>query len=261
MNTGDTEILYYEVSGQGPVIVLLHGYLCSSAYWDNIRTCLVRDHTVVTIDLLGFGKSPKPRKSSYDYQGHLAWIRRTLEHANITGPVVLAGHSMGALLALRYGVLYPDKTNRLVLMNLPLFEDKDQAKRELAGTNLFFRAALYWRLHHLIVPIMRTKSMKAFVRHMAEPKYRGMEEYVFTSSGIARGRSLHNVIEAQTAIEDLGQLSVPTTIVSGRGERRTYVGNIERLKKQKDTDVILTDTGHHTPLEDPELIVGILQQK
>jgi pimeloyl-ACP methyl ester carboxylesterase len=261
VTTRDTGILHYEVSGKGPVIVLLHGYLCSGKYWDNIRTRLERDHTVVTVDLLGFGKSPKPRKSSYDYIEHLAWIRRTLEQAHITGPVLLAGHSMGALLALRYGVLYPDKTNRLVLMNLPLFAGKKRARKELAGTNLLYRAGLYWRFDHVFVPVMRTAYGKKLT-HLALPQtHKGMEEYLFASSAISRGRSLRKVIESQTASDDLRQLTIPTTILAGRGERPAYLENVERVQKYKNITVILANTGHHTPREDPELIVNILQQK
>jgi pimeloyl-ACP methyl ester carboxylesterase len=259
--TDTNDILSHRIGGKGQVLVLLHGYLCSGNYWDSVRPQLEKKYTVITIDLLGFGTSPRPRKSSYDYDEHLTWIRRTLQHITITGPIVLVGHSMGALLALRYGTLYPDRIKRLVLVNLPLFQDRQQAKRELAGTNLFFRVSLYWRMHHLVAPVMRTKRMKAIARQLANPMYKGMEEYVFSSSGIARGRSLHNIIEAQRVVDDLGQVQLPTTIIAGYKERPIYLENIKRLKKRKNIRVIFADTGHHTPLEAPALLVDILQQK
>jgi pimeloyl-ACP methyl ester carboxylesterase len=257
----DADILHYKVTGHGPVIVLLHGYLSSGKYWENIRTSLEKNHTVITIDLLGFGQSPKPKDSRYDYDDHLAWIKRTLDYAQIKEPVLLVGHSMGSLLALRYSTQYPGTTSRLILANLPFFKDREEAHRELSSTSLFFRASLYWQLHRLFVPIMRTKGMKRVVRQVASTKYKGMEEYMFTSSSVARTRSLHNVIEAQTTADDLGQLAVPTTIIVGSQERRAYVKNIKQAQKRHSLHVITADTGHHTPLEDPELVVTVLQQK
>ena len=261
MATNNTSLLYSEVRGKGPTIVLIHGYLCSGSYWNNIRTKLEKNHTVITIDLLGFGNSRKPKSSNYDYDEQLTWIDRTLERIQPARPVVMAGHSMGALIALRYSVVYPDKISRLVLFNLPLFEGKEQARRELARTNLLFRTSLYWRLHYLYVPILRTKYMKSLVRHFAYEKYKGMEEYMFTSTGTSRDRSLHNIIEAQKAFDDLRNIAVPTTIVTGKEERQAYVKNIEKLEKQKNIHVIFVNSAHHTPLEKPELIVEVLQQK
>jgi pimeloyl-ACP methyl ester carboxylesterase len=249
------------MKGNGPVIVLLHGYLSAGRYWDDICAELTEDHTVIAIDLLGFGHSPKPRDSSYDYTEHLAWIERTLKDAGSAKPVVMAGHSMGSLLALRYSRLHPDKVSRLFLFNLPLFEGKEQARRELVGTNLLFRATISWRMHHILVPILRTKVMKALMYHFTEIKFKQLIEYSLESTGISRDRSLTNVIEDQKAFEDLGHVSVPTTIVTGLAERQAYIKNVEKLEKRKNIHIILTDNTHHTPLENPQLIVDLLQQK
>ena len=128
---------------------------------------------------------------------------------------------MGTLLALRYAIAYPGKVSRLALFNMPLFDGREQARRELAGTNLLFRMTIYWHMHHVFVPILRTKTMKVLIRHFIAVKYLGMEEYGLTSTGISRGRSLHNIIEDQKAIEDLKQIAVPTTIVAGLAERKS----------------------------------------
>ena len=74
MTTQNKDILYYEKTGQGPIIVLLHGYMTAGRYWDSVRTQLGKNYTVITIDLLGFGNSPKPKHSNYDYEEHLAWV-------------------------------------------------------------------------------------------------------------------------------------------------------------------------------------------
>lgn len=254
------EVLNYEISGEGPVVVLFHGYLSSLKYWDGLRSVLERDHTVIAIDLLGFGNSPKPRDSQYDYDEHLEWIERTLEVCDVKGPAVFAGHSMGALLALRYASIHPEYVRRLVLMNTPLFKDAREARRQLAGTNLFFRASLYWGMHRVIVPFMRSKLMNRLLRSALPLMYKGMESYVFLSSQEARTRSLRNVIEAQSSLYDLEHLDgVPVTIVQGIKERAMYLENLLRVSSKPDWRILLTNTGHHTPIENPDLTGELLR--
>jgi pimeloyl-ACP methyl ester carboxylesterase len=259
MKTSSERILNYEVSGSGPVVVLLHGYLSSLRYWDPLKTALEDNYTIATIDLLGFGNSPKPRASAYGYKEQIDWIERTLEHANLSGAhKVVVGHSMGSLIALRYASEHPEAVNRLILMNLPLFKNAHEARRELAGTNLFFRASLYWELHRLICPIMRTSPMKLLMRQVSPLEYKGMETYMFSSTGEARSRSLRNIIESQQGITDLALVTMPTTIVVGTRERHAYQENIKQaaadLPKLK---VILAETGHHTLLEKPDIASGL----
>jgi len=251
------DILNYEVSGTGPVVVLLHGYLSSLRYWDELRAVLEADHTVIAIDLLGFGGSPKPRRMAYDYDDHLAWVQRTLEHCGVQGPVVLAGHSMGALLSLRYASCHPENVRKLLLLNPPLFKDAQEARRELAS-NLFYRASLYWGGHRVICPFMRLSFMKALMRACMPKRYRGMEQYMFAASLEARSRSLRNVIEAQQSLCDLRKLDLPITLVQGKYERQKYIENLKRLIRKPNWHVLLADTGHHTLVDEPELVAGLL---
>lgn len=253
-------ILNYEISGKGPVIVLLHGYLSSLRYWDELRSELEQDHTVVALDLLGFGNSPKPRNIRYSYDDHLVWIKRTLDYCGIHEPVLLAGHSMGALLALRYASTYSNAVHKLLLLNTPLFKNAREARTQLAGTNLFFRASLYWEMHRVIVPVMRSKAMKKILRAALPTQFKGMESYIFLSSVESRGKCLRNVIEAQNSLYDLAHIDrVPVTLVQGTKERPMYLHNLLRVTPKQDWQILLTDTGHHTPIENPELASGLLQ--
>ena len=51
--------LYYEISGDGPPVVLLHGGLCHLGQWDDLSARLSRDHQVIRYDRRGHGRSSK----------------------------------------------------------------------------------------------------------------------------------------------------------------------------------------------------------
>ena len=253
------DILHYEISGNGPPIVLLHGYLSSLRYWDAIRVQLATDYTVITVDLLGFGDSPKPDKNGYTYEEHLDWIKRTLEHVGINCPMLVAGHSMGSLLGLRLAAEEPTLVSDLVLINPPVFNDAAEARQELSR-NPLIRISLYWRLHRLVCPVMRTKPMQFLMRQAVPPIFRGMETYAFCSTAISRFRSLCRVIEEQHFLDDLARTVITPIVIQGKGERLMYQRNLSRISQESDFKLVLTNTAHHTLLEDPHVVVETIRK-
>lgn len=90
--------LRVRVRGAGPAIVLVHGFAGSAAAWEDAAALLAERHTVVTLDLLGFGLSAKPTRADHSLAGH---GRRLLGLIAALGlrDVTLAGHSMGGVVA------------------------------------------------------------------------------------------------------------------------------------------------------------------
>src|SRR5579871_2618177 len=84
-------------SGEGPVVVALHGLGGSGRYWRELSRIDV-GHTLVAPDLAGFGGSAKPR-STYDVEFHCRSIDRLVDHVSPHDPVTLIGHSVGGILA------------------------------------------------------------------------------------------------------------------------------------------------------------------
>ncbi len=104
----------------GTPVVLLHGLASSSRYWLPSLALLSDHHRLLLPDLLGFGRSPKPFASHDSAEEHLAWLRRSLDPLLGAEPFALVGHSMGALVALRYAVEHPQQVTRLALISLPV---------------------------------------------------------------------------------------------------------------------------------------------
>src|SRR5665213_1070458 len=92
--------------GSGPPIIFLHGIATTSASWQTIIPLLASQYRCISIDLLGFGGSPKPAGLSYTVEQHVASVRHTIKALRLSQPYVVMGHSMGSFLAARYASLY-----------------------------------------------------------------------------------------------------------------------------------------------------------
>ena len=107
----------------GRTVLLLHGKNFSAAYWEpTIRALLSQGFRVVAPDQIGFGKSSKPAAYQFTFQALARNTRQLLDSLKI-GKVSVIGHSMGGMLASRFALMYPETTERLVLVNPIGLED------------------------------------------------------------------------------------------------------------------------------------------
>src|SRR5947209_7684928 len=116
--TPDGAGIYVRSAGAGPVVVLLHGYAETSDSWAPLAEDLAKDHTVVVPDLLGIGRSSRP-PNGYDKKTQAAGIRavvRALGHDRAS----VVSHDIGIMVAYAYAARYPDKVERLVVMDAPI---------------------------------------------------------------------------------------------------------------------------------------------
>ena len=110
-------------SSNGDTIVLLHGKNFCSATWEgSIRALAGAGYRVIAPDQVGWCKSTKPEHYQYTFEQLAANTHALLESLGITRVIVM-GHSTGGMLAIRYGLLYPADTERLVLVDPLGLED------------------------------------------------------------------------------------------------------------------------------------------
>jgi pimeloyl-ACP methyl ester carboxylesterase len=105
----------YRIGGSGPPILLIHGVTGSSAQWEDAMRILVDRYTVVAPDLLGHGRSAKPR-GDYSLGAYAAGLR-DLTVALDLKLLTVVGHSLGGGIALQFAYQFPDRTGRLVLVS------------------------------------------------------------------------------------------------------------------------------------------------
>jgi pimeloyl-ACP methyl ester carboxylesterase len=115
VHVNDRVRIHYVVGGEGPVMVLLHGFPQHWREWRLIMPALVdAGHRVVAADLRGFGESDKPL-DGYDV-GTVSEDIRQLVRRLSNEAITLVGHDVGASVAYAWAAAYPEEVGRLVLM-------------------------------------------------------------------------------------------------------------------------------------------------
>src|SRR4051794_5775108 len=105
----------YRSAGSGPVIVLVHGITSTSETWERVMPALAKRFTVIAPDLLGHGGSAKPR-GDYSLGAYASGVRDmliALGHERAT----FVGHSLGGGVAMQLAYQFPERCERLVLID------------------------------------------------------------------------------------------------------------------------------------------------
>ncbi len=234
----------------GATVVFLHGMLGSAEYWHSVAS-LLPDRRTIAVDLLGFGASPRPAIANYDYHDHVDAIVATLDASGISEPVVLVGHSMGALIALRLAAGHPERVSRLVLVGMPVFESA-AAARQVIGRTRARRSLLYgpvsWLFCHVWCQALRPISRRVaplYVRSVPAGVARATVEHSWRSYS----RSLANVVEDQTVEADLRDVACRTLIVYGDLDQDAPVPASRPLPAN--VRVLTMEGDHQLPLHRP----------
>ena len=105
----------YLRAGEGPLVVLIHGITSSSEVWREVMLQLAERHTVIAPDLLGHGRSAKPR-GDYSLGAYASGIRDLLGVLGFERGTAV-GHSLGGGIAMQFAYQFPEYCERLVLMS------------------------------------------------------------------------------------------------------------------------------------------------
>jgi pimeloyl-ACP methyl ester carboxylesterase len=116
--TPDGASIFVRSGGAGPAVVLIHGYAETSDSWAPLATALAKNYTVIVPDLRGMGRSSRPT-AGYDKKMQAADIRAVVTALGHDRTVVVS-HDIGIMVAYAYAARYPDKVERLVVMDAPL---------------------------------------------------------------------------------------------------------------------------------------------
>ncbi|KAJ6809170.1 putative lysophospholipase BODYGUARD 3 [Iris pallida] len=107
-------------------VLFIHGFISSSAFWTetvfpNFSESTRSRYRLFAVDLLGFGRSPKPADSLYTLREHVDMIERSVLKPYKVESFHIVAHSLGSILALAIAVKYPDAVKSLTLLSPPYF--------------------------------------------------------------------------------------------------------------------------------------------
>jgi pimeloyl-ACP methyl ester carboxylesterase len=105
----------YKIGGQGPAVVLLHGYAETSHMWLPLMPQLATNHTVIVPDLRGAGNSERPQ-GGYDKKTMAKDIHELVQQLGFK-EVSIVGHDIGLMVAYAYAAQFPSEVNKVVLMD------------------------------------------------------------------------------------------------------------------------------------------------
>ncbi len=153
--------IHYATLGQGPLVVMIHGFPDCWLTWRHVMDALAKDFTVVAIDQRGYNLSDKPK--GVEHYGMSALVDDVAAVVRERGRdrAIIVGHDWGGAVAWNFAMKRPEMTEKLIILNLPhpkgigreLARNPDQQKasayarrfqQEGAHTNLTAEGLAFW---------------------------------------------------------------------------------------------------------------------
>ena len=251
----DAEI-FYDVTGEGPPVVLLHPFPIHHEFWDPVARMLSSRYRLVVPDLRGHGESSLGNGPA-TMQKHAADIARVMDATGVDR-APLIGVSIGGYAIFEFWRRFRDRVSSLVLCNTKAQADTPEARAvrlQVAddvlqrGTEQFFEG-------------MAQKLL-------GETTRRSRPDLVEGALRMMRKMSAENVAGVQRGMADrpdsvptLKTITVPTLIITGDEDVMTGLPEAELMKQHIPGSQmkVIAKAGHYSPWERPEEVGKLLRQ-
>jgi pimeloyl-ACP methyl ester carboxylesterase len=255
----------------GHAVVLLHGKNFCAATWEgSIKALVAAGYRVIAPDQIGWCKSTKPEHYQYTFEQLAANTHALLESLSIPRAIVM-GHSTGGMLAIRYGLLFPAGTERLVLVDPLGLEDWRAKGVPWQSLDLQFETQL-----KTTADSIRDYERTTYYANTWKPEY---EPWVQMLAGMYRGPGerivawnsalTYDMIYTQPVFYEFEKLGMPVLLMIGDHdttapgkqlappELRAQLGHYPELAKAAVARMKLgrliefPDLGHSPQIQDP----------
>jgi pimeloyl-ACP methyl ester carboxylesterase len=255
--------IHYRESGgardDSPVLLLVHGWAGSAADWERLLRVLPSRLRAIAVDLPGCGLSDKP-DAAYDMPCFLDALRSFCAALSLSR-VVLAGHSMGGLIAVHFTARFPDMVEKLILI------DPYGLKGEEGGLRFLARLGPVVNLAFLLnTRLFIEWAMRAHVLHEPAPELleRAVESTAVSILGREGARALARMTKSVIGREHVEALlptvSQETLLIWGEQDRLlpprwadAFASRLRRAEVRR-----IAGAGHMPMLEEPDAVADLI---
>lgn len=237
--------LGYDECGSGPVLLLVHGFPVNREIWAGQLTGLSGIRRVVGPDLRGRGKSPAPDATAWSIDTHAWDLAQTIDALG-TGPVDLAGLSMGGYVAFALLRLRPDLVRSLILVSTRAAADPPDYRMGRAITAE--RAERYGTA--ALAASMIDKLLTPAAGQKVRQRVLAMFDAVPGTTSAADSRAMGDRTDSTPM---LASMALPCLVVEGAQESLLPPGTGSRLAAAIPgaRHVLIPGAAHFVPIENP----------
>jgi pimeloyl-ACP methyl ester carboxylesterase len=258
---------HYLTAGQGPALILLHGYTQTSRMWRSIIPAFAERFTVIAPDLPGIGDSSIPA-SGLDMKTSAARVHALARSLGVDSARVV-GHDIGLMVAYAYAAQFPAEVEKLVLM--------DAFLPGVSGWEAVYDNPRIWHFRfngptpEALVHGRERIYFEHFWNDFAADKTRSIPEAdrkAYTAAYSRPGRMRAGwayFVSFPQAATDFAQLSqtklpMPVLVIGGEKANGQVLGEQAKLVASDVTVTVLKDTGHWVLEERPKETTDALQR-
>ena len=257
--------IFVRSGGAGPVVVLLHGYAETSDSWAPLAAELAKTFTVVVPDLRGMGRSSRPT-GGYDKKTQAADIRAVVTALGHDRASVVS-HDIGIMVAYAYAARYPDKVERLVVMDAPIpgIAPWDEIVRNPALWHFSFRGPDAERLVQGRERIYLDRIWNAFSGDPRKPDEATRAYYAAQyaqpgamRAGFAQFTAFSQDVE-DNKIFQRTKLTMPVLAVGGEKSFGATEAAVMRNVATNVREAVVPGAGHWLMEESPAFTIALIQ--
>ncbi len=242
----------YSDQGKGTTVVLIHGFLENSTMWDKITPELIKRNRVITIDLLGHGKSDC---LGYTHSMELfaETVKAVLIHLKIRKSIFV-GHSLGGYVALAFAEKNPDNIKGLCLMNSTTRAD-DAARVNLRTRAIIAVKTNYENLVKLSISnLFRPKNRVLFKTEIKAIKKEALKTPLQGYIAAQEGMKIRNDREVLLHFSPYKKMLI-------LGKKDPVLNYNDLLEQVKNTEVKVVEfpDGHMSHIENKEALITALK--
>ena len=262
----DGATIYVRVGGQGPAVVMLHGFGDTGDMWAPLAAVMAEHHTIVVPDLRGMGLSSHP-EGGYDKKTQGTDIARVLDKLKIEKADFVT-HDIGNMVGYAFAAQYRDRVTRWVVMDAPLpgIGNWDEIIRSPALWHFNFRGP---DVERLVKGRERIYLDRFWNELSANPKSIDEATRQHYAALYARPGAMHSAFNqfaafTQDAVDNKafvakGKLTTPVLAIGADKSFGTGMADELRFAAADVTGVVIPNSGHWLMEEQPAATIAAIR--